>query len=56
MEFEDLLIETSGGVLVITLNRPHALNALSFRTFYELSEAVRLADESEEVKCVLIFM
>ena len=54
MEFDDILTETSDGVLLITLHRPQALNALSFKTFYELSEAVRLADESDEVKCVVL--
>ena len=54
MEFDDILTEMSGGVLVITLNRPQTLNALSFKTFYELSEAIRLADESDEVKCLIV--
>lgn len=38
---EDILLETRGDVEIITIDRPGARNALTFRTYRELEEAVR---------------
>jgi enoyl-CoA hydratase len=42
--FQDLELERRGDVAVLTLNRPEARNALSYRTYAELERAVRECD------------
>ncbi len=39
--FEEILYEEHGDVAVLTLNRPEARNALTFKTYEELERAVR---------------
>lgn len=39
--FEEILYEEHGDVAVLTLNRPEARNALTFKTYAELERAVR---------------
>lgn len=41
MDYEDIVVERSGEVEVITLNRPDLRNALRFKTYAELEAAVR---------------
>jgi enoyl-CoA hydratase/carnithine racemase len=41
MDYAEIRYETDGDVGVITLNRPDARNALTFRTYAELEHAVR---------------
>lgn len=48
--FEDLSYEVDGDVAVITLRRPEARNALTFRTYAELEEAVR----TSTARCLVI--
>jgi 2-(1,2-epoxy-1,2-dihydrophenyl)acetyl-CoA isomerase len=52
--YETLLVETKDGVRVITLNRPEVLNAISAQLGKELQEALREAERSPEVRCVLL--
>lgn len=40
MEYKNLLIETRGKTMVVTINRPQALNALNFEVIEELDRAV----------------
>lgn len=40
MEYKNLLIETLGKTMVVTINRPQALNALNFEVIEELDRAV----------------
>ncbi len=44
MAFEELIYEVDDGVGVITLNRPEARNALTYRLYMELEDAVRACD------------
>jgi enoyl-CoA hydratase len=48
MAFETLLTETQGATLLITINRPQAMNALNVTVLDELEQAIRqlLADDS----------
>src|SRR5436305_3057040 len=48
--YEDLTYETRGHVGVITIRRPEARNALTFRTYAELEDAVRTTD----ARCLVI--
>jgi enoyl-CoA hydratase len=55
MAFENLIVETlEGGVGVIRLNRPKALNALSPALMAELATALHDLDHDQAVRCVLI--
>ncbi|MAE95953.1 MAG: crotonase [Deltaproteobacteria bacterium] len=48
--FEEILYERRGDVALLTLNRPEARNALTFKTYSELTEAVR----ETEARCLVI--
>jgi enoyl-CoA hydratase len=41
MDFQDLRVERRGDVEIVTIDRPEARNALTFRTYAELERAVR---------------
>ncbi len=49
-----LLTRRDGNVLVITMNRPEARNALSPELLDELSGALRGADEDPEVRAIVV--
>ncbi len=56
-EYSNLLCETFGPVLRISLNRPERLNALSHgqdSVHENLTEALRVADAADEVRCIVI--
>src|SRR3954452_22595156 len=48
--YEDITYETNGHVGVITIRRPEARNALTYRTYAELEDAVR----TTEARCLVI--
>ncbi|RXF70320.1 enoyl-CoA hydratase [Hansschlegelia zhihuaiae] len=52
--FETLIVETRGGVGLITLNRPKALNALNATMIRELGEALAAFEANEAVGAVVI--
>jgi enoyl-CoA hydratase len=54
MSDENILVETSGRVGVIRLNRPHALNALNSALNAELGRAVAAFDQDAGIGCILI--
>lgn len=54
MEFQDILFEKKDGVATITLNRPEALNALSFNAYRELILAFGEIEGDREVAVVVI--
>jgi 2-(1,2-epoxy-1,2-dihydrophenyl)acetyl-CoA isomerase len=52
---EEVLLETrEGGVLILTLNRPDALNALNARLMNTLPGVLARAAEDREVSCVVL--
>jgi len=51
---EHVLIEKSGGVLTLTLNRPDKKNALSNEMYAALGDAIDNAPDDPEVRCILI--
>ncbi len=54
MDFEQILADTSEGVLTITLNRPERLNAWTGRMGEELRAAFDLADDDDEVRAIIV--
>ncbi|GJE42943.1 enoyl-CoA hydratase [Methylobacterium soli] len=54
MGYETILTETRGRVLLITLNRPKALNALNAQLTEELIAAATEADADPEIGCIVI--
>jgi enoyl-CoA hydratase len=53
--FENILVSRpADGVVLVTLNRPKALNALSSPLFAELNKALVEADEDQAVGAVVI--
>lgn len=53
-QFENILVEQTGRVAVITLNRPQALNALSSAMESEVVEAIEGLDPEPGVGCIVI--
>jgi enoyl-CoA hydratase/carnithine racemase len=51
---EHVLIEKSGGVLTLTLNRPEKKNALTRAMYQALGDAIDQAEHDRDVRCVLI--
>lgn len=54
MEWKTLLYEKNDGVLKITTNRPHALNAQSRVMILELDEAFEAAAADESVRVIIV--
>ena len=51
---EELLVEQKGRIVVITLNRPDRLNAISRDMLGELSAKVVEANKDPEVRCIVL--
>ena len=54
MSFENILYEVNEPVATITLNRPKSLNALTQPLWGELGEALKMAEEDEVVRVVVL--
>jgi enoyl-CoA hydratase len=54
MGFDNLLVEKSGSIARITINRPSKLNALSIRTVVELIEAFSQMRDDSDVGVVIL--
>lgn len=53
-DYEQILTETSDGVLTITLNRPDRLNAWTAQMGHELRMAFDRADADDEVRAIVV--
>ena len=51
---EDLLAHEEDGVVVITLNRPQARNAMSGEMNQALAETLDYAERAQQVRCIVI--
>ena len=51
---EDLLLETKDGIATVTLNRPHAMNALSRRLRAELQQAFEALSDDDSVDVIIV--
>ncbi|MCL5961713.1 MAG: enoyl-CoA hydratase-related protein [Chloroflexi bacterium] len=54
MAYENLLVEREEGVGIITINRPHVLNALSRGTLMDLDAAIDELNGDPEVRAIII--
>jgi enoyl-CoA hydratase len=54
MSFDNLLVERSGGVAILTVNRPKVLNALNLATIDELRRAALDFKRDESIKVVIL--
>ena len=54
MKFENVLVEKEGAVAVVTLNRPQALNALSYALVKDLSMAMQELDQDNDVRAMIV--
>lgn len=53
-EYVNLLLEVDGGIAVVTINRPKALNALNAATIYELDKMFDELGANSAVKAVIL--
>ena len=51
---DELLLEQAGNIVVITLNRPDRLNAISRDMLGELSAKIVEADKDPEIRCIVL--
>lgn len=54
MEYQDLMVESAGGICTITLNRPERLNAISGPMLAGFSRALVAADADPDVRVIII--
>jgi enoyl-CoA hydratase len=54
MTYETIIVETTGRVALITLNRPKALNALNRQLAEELIAAVSAVDVDDAIGCIVL--
>jgi enoyl-CoA hydratase/carnithine racemase len=54
MTFENLIVEIEGGVALIRLNRPQALNALNTAMLTDLANALNAMETDDAVRCVVL--
>ena len=54
MNFENIIVEKDGPIAVITLNRPQALNALSYGLVKDLSLAMQELDRDQEIRVIIV--
>ncbi len=54
MNFENVGVEKDGPVAVVTLNRPQALNALSYALIKDLSLAMQELDQDDDGRVIIV--
>ncbi len=54
MNFENILVETKGGITTITINRPSKLNALNLETIKELNKALLASELDKNTKVIIL--
>jgi enoyl-CoA hydratase/carnithine racemase len=54
MDYEEIRYELDDHIATITLNRPEAMNALTHRTYAELTGALQYSANEPEVRCIVI--
>ncbi len=54
MAYEDIIYSVEGLVAVITLNRPEAMNALTWKTHAELAQAIVEANKDNNIRVIII--
>ncbi|MDB5712436.1 MAG: enoyl-CoA hydratase [Sphingomonas bacterium] len=54
MAFETILVDVTGGILTITLNRPDRMNAFTTTMMHEMVAAFDQADGDDAVRAVIV--
>jgi enoyl-CoA hydratase len=54
MAYENVVVETRGGVGIVRLNRPQALNALSSGLIADLNHALDAFEAAPEIGCIVL--
>ncbi len=54
MAYQHILVRNEGGIAIVTLNRPQALNALNSALMDELSAALDGFETDDAIRCVII--
>jgi enoyl-CoA hydratase len=54
MNYENVIVEKDGAIAVVTLNRPQALNALSYALVKDLSLAMQELDQESDVRVIIV--
>lgn len=54
MEYNNLLVEVTDGIALVTLNRPQALNALNKALLDELSHFISVAQEDKAIRVIIL--
>jgi enoyl-CoA hydratase len=54
MVYENVIVEKDGAIAVVTLNRPQALNALSYGLVKDLSLALQALDQDDEIRVMIV--
>jgi enoyl-CoA hydratase/carnithine racemase len=54
MTYEEILFSVDGHIATITLNRPEAMNALTHKTYAELTDALLHCASEPDVRCIVI--
>ena len=54
MNFNNILVEKKENTIYITINRPQNLNALNSETIAELSKAIDLVNEDQEIRAAIL--
>ncbi len=53
-DFKDIIFETEDGVATLTLNRPDALNALTFDMVYEVQDALARIEADHSIRALIL--
>ncbi len=54
MSYQQLVLEKSGPVLLVSINRPEALNALNTKFFEEMNQVLDREASDSEIRCLII--
>ena len=54
MAYENILVETRGGVGIVTLNRPEALNALNSALVADVGQALDVFEADKNIGCIIL--
>ena len=54
MHYKNIITTKKDSISYITINRPKQLNALNAKTIEELSNAIRISDDDDSVRCIIL--
>jgi enoyl-CoA hydratase len=54
MAYETIIVETKGRVGIVRLNRPNALNALNAQLIDDVTKALDIFEDDEDIGCIVI--